>query len=96
MTLDYSLLSRTIVKLLESGIEMKYGYRLHDDSHPKGLTCRNRQTGKKNEDHNKMLARAKNRYDAHEIMEMGITHIRKYTATRQRQRFIIYEDKAMK
>ena len=66
--------------------------------------------------HVKILARARNRFDAYELMEMGVKNIyretlytsvhlaidalqelgfRKYTATRQGQKFIEYDDKAM-
>jgi len=64
----------------------------------------------------KILARARNRFDAYELMEMGVTNIyretlytsvhlaidalqelgfRKYTATRQGQKFISYDEKAL-
>jgi CPA2 family monovalent cation:H+ antiporter-2 len=64
----------------------------------------------------KILARARNRFDAYELMEMGVTNIyretlytsvhlaidalqelgfRKYTATRQGQKFIKYDEKAL-
>jgi len=66
--------------------------------------------------HVKILARARNRFDAYEMMEMGVKNIyretlytsvhlaidalqelgfRKYTATRQGQKFIEYDEKAM-
>ena len=66
--------------------------------------------------HVKILARARNRFDAYELMEMGVGNIyretlytsvhlaidalqelgfRKYTATRQGQKFIEYDEKAM-
>ncbi|TDE17487.1 monovalent cation:proton antiporter-2 (CPA2) family protein [Dyadobacter psychrotolerans] len=66
--------------------------------------------------HVKVLARARNRFDAYELMEMGVTNIyretlytsvhlaidalqelgfRKYTATRQGQKFISYDEKAL-
>ncbi|REA64217.1 potassium transporter [Dyadobacter luteus] len=74
------------------------------------------KTVKKHYGHVKVLARARNRFDAHEIMEMGVTNIyretlytsvhlaidalqelgfRKYTATRQGQKFITYDEKAL-
>jgi CPA2 family monovalent cation:H+ antiporter-2 len=66
--------------------------------------------------HVKILARARNRFDAYELMEMGVRNIyretlyssvhlavdalqelgfRKYTATRQGQKFINYDEKAL-
>jgi CPA2 family monovalent cation:H+ antiporter-2 len=74
------------------------------------------RTVKKHFGHVKVLARARNRFDAYELIEMGVTNIyretlytsvhlaidalqelgfRKYTATRQGQKFISYDEKAL-
>ena len=73
-------------------------------------------TVRKHYGHVKILARARNRFDAYELMEMGVTNIyretlytsvhlaidalqelgfRKYTATRQGQKFIKYDEDAL-
>ncbi|WP_149243773.1 monovalent cation:proton antiporter-2 (CPA2) family protein [Dyadobacter sp. 32] len=74
------------------------------------------RTVNKHYGHVKILARARNRFDAYELMEMGVSNIyretlytsvhlaidalqelgfRKYTATRQGQNFINYDEKAL-